>query len=163
LTGWKRKKERKRMVLLKLIFRNIFSHKLRSSIIFIVITLVVAILFLFLCFTDGEIENMSKAFSFSNPKTDIVVKQKGYSEAREANEKKEDLLKMTIPDYTKIREKIMQLKFVKTVYPLSEKLEISFILHGKKFKPIVYQCIEPGYSQYLENIIKIVDGHFFQK
>jgi ABC-type lipoprotein release transport system permease subunit len=150
------------MVLFKLIFRNIFSHKLRSSIIFIVITLVVAILFLFLCFTDGEIENMSKAFSFSNPKTDIIVKQKGYSEAREANEKKEELLKRTIPEYSMVRDKIKNLRFVKNVYSISEKLEVSFILRGKKFKPIVYQGIEPGYSQYLENMVKIVDGHFIK-
>lgn len=51
------------MLIIKLAVRNIFSH-LRKNIIILSVTAIVSFfLFLFLTFSDGEIENVKKGVS----------------------------------------------------------------------------------------------------
>jgi ABC-type lipoprotein release transport system permease subunit len=62
------------MLSLKLAFRNIFANRQRSLVIYIAITLICTVLFLFLSFSDGEIENFTRGIEgLRNPPADFVV------------------------------------------------------------------------------------------
>ena len=151
------------MVLIKLILRNIFSHKLRSTIIFIVISLVFSIMFLFLAFADGTSENMvNSILSITKPKCDIVVTAKGFLDSKEANEKIEELNKMTISDYQSIRDKIQQLSEVSSVYVHTQPVNVNFIINEKRYKPINFFGIEPDYSKHITSNVNITEGRFFE-
>jgi len=151
------------MVLIKLILRNIFSHKLRSTIIFIVISLVFSIMFLFLAFADGTSENMvNSILSITKPKCDIVVTAKGFLESKEANEKLEELNKMTISDYQSIRDKIQQLSEVSSVYVHTQPVNVNFIINEKRYKPVNFFGIEPDYSKHITSNVNITEGRFFE-
>jgi ABC-type lipoprotein release transport system permease subunit len=152
-----------RLLTLKLALRNIFSHKLRSLIIFIVIAFVSMLLFFFLSFSDGEIANFRNGLlALWNPPADIMVLKKGFLEARERNEKSEDLTKMTIPDYQELREELLQFDFIKNVYYSPYMLYLDIFIGGHKYKWMRFRGTDVRYDDSVTSRVTMVSGSMFK-
>lgn len=77
------------MLILKLVKRNIFAHARKNLIIFAVTGCVSLFLFLFLSFSDGEMENVKNGISgFFVPPADVYAVHPEYRALRERNDDK---------------------------------------------------------------------------
>ncbi|MFZ1493334.1 MAG: FtsX-like permease family protein [Candidatus Competibacter denitrificans] len=149
------------MLSLKLAFRNIFANRQRSLVIYIAITLICTVLFLFLSFSDGEIENFTRGIEgLRNPPADFVVSHWDYLRAREAGESAESLNKMTVAHFRTLSETIANVKGVESVYPVTIPLNAGLYLHGKKYKDIQYLGLEVGNDRHVRDRILITEGHY---
>lgn len=152
------------MILPKLVLRNIFSHKQRNIIISLVITFVVSMLFIFLSFSDGEIENINKSImGLENPGTDIVIKLKGYMQAKNANEKEEELDKMVIQNYPQIIKELKRFDFIKNIYVKTVPVFQNIYVNNNKFQDFAINGLESDNSSIIKQKLKIIEGHFFEK
>lgn len=149
------------MLSLKLAFRNIFANRQRSLVIYIAITLISTVLFLFLSFSDGEIENFTNGIEgLRNPPADLVVSHWDYLRAREAGEKAESLNKMTVTHFRALSEKIAGVKEVEAVYPVTIPVNAGLYVHGKKYKDIQYLGVDLGNDRHVRDRILITEGHY---
>jgi ABC-type lipoprotein release transport system permease subunit len=151
-----------RLLSLKLAVRNIFSHKLRSLIIFIVIAFVSMLLFFFLAFSDGEISNFRNGLlALWNPPADIMVLKKGLLAASERHEKGEDLAKMNITGYRELRKQLLQFNFVKKVFYSPINLYMDIYVNGQKYKWMRVRGTDTRFDDSVSSRITIVEGRMF--
>lgn len=149
------------MLSLKLAFRNIFANRQRSLVIYTAMTLISMVLFLFLSFSDGEIENFTQGIEgLRTPPADLVVSHWDYLRAREAGEKSESLNKMTVSDFRALAEKIANAKGVEAVYPVTVPVTAGIYVRGKKYKDIQYLGVEVGNDPHVRDRIRITEGNY---
>ncbi len=149
------------MLSLKLAFRNIFANRQRNLVIYIAMTLVSAVLFLFLSFSDGEIENFTKGIEgLRTPPADLVVSHWDYLRARDAGEKSESINKMTVSNFRALTEKIAKAKGVEAVYPVTVPVNAGIYVRGKKYKDIQYLGVEVGNDSHVRDRIRITEGTY---
>lgn len=149
------------MLSLKLAFRNIFANRQRSLVIYTAMTLISMVLFLFLSFSDGEIENFTQGIEgLRTPPADLVVSHWDYLRAREAGEKGESLNKMTVSNYRALAEKIAKAKSVEAVYPVTVPVNAGIYVRGKKYKDIQYLGVEVGNDPHVRDRIRITEGNY---
>jgi len=149
------------MLSLKLAFRNIFANRQRSLVIYIAMTLISMALFLFLSFSDGEIENFTQGIEgLRTPTADLVVSHWDYLRAREAGEKGESLNKMTVANFRALAEKIASAKQVQAVYPVTVPVTAGIYVRGKKYKDIQYLGVEVGNDLHVRDRIRITEGNY---
>ncbi|MBK8183196.1 MAG: ABC transporter permease [Candidatus Competibacteraceae bacterium] len=149
------------MLSLKLAFRNIFANRQRSLVIYTAMTLISMVLFLFLSFSDGEIENFTQGIEgLRTPPADLVVSHWDYLRAREAGEKGESLNKMTVSDFRALAEKIANAKGVEAVYPVTVPVTAGIYVRGKKYKDIQYLGVEVGNDPHVRDRIRITEGNY---
>ncbi|MFZ1828682.1 MAG: FtsX-like permease family protein [Candidatus Competibacteraceae bacterium] len=149
------------MLSLKLAFRNIFANRQRSLVIYTAMTLISMVLFLFLSFSDGEIENFTQGIEgLRTPPADLVVSHWDYLRAREAGEKSESLNKMTVSDFRALAEKIANAKGVEAVYPVTVPVTAGIYVRGKKYKDIQYLGVEVGNDPHVRDRIRITEGSY---
>jgi ABC-type lipoprotein release transport system permease subunit len=150
------------LLTLKLALRNIFSHKLRSLVVFAVIAFVSMLLFFFLAFSDGEIANFRNGLlALLNPPSDIIVMQKGLLEASEQHEKGEDLVKMTITGYRELREELLRFDFIRNVYYSPFNLYLDLYVNGQKYKWMRFRGTDVRYDDSVTSRITMVEGSMF--
>lgn len=151
------------MILLKLAIRNIFAHTSRSTVIFVVISLVTAILFAFLSFTDGEVENLKKSItSLQDPQTDLVIYGKGLMDAYDAYEPFDKRVEITIRDYQDLLAQIRGFEYVESAYVHtypSNNLDI--ISKGKRYQGLNVCGIEYDDGEHLKSEVTVY-GRFFE-
>lgn len=71
----------------RLAFRNLLAHGQRNRVTFIAVGLVSCIIFLFLAFSDGEMQNLTTGVvALSEPSSDIVVSTAGFKAAQDQDE-----------------------------------------------------------------------------
>lgn len=149
------------MLALKLAFRNLFANRQRSLVIYIAITLISTALFLFLAFSDGEIENFTHGIEgLRTPPADLVVTHWDYLRAREAGEKAETIHAMTVTNFRALSAKIAGVKTVESVYPVTIPVNAGLYVHGKKYKDIQYLGVEVGNDRHVRDRIVITEGHY---
>lgn len=149
------------MLSLKLAVRNIFANRQRSLVIYTAMTLISMVLFLFLSFSDGEIENFTQGIEgLRTPPADLVVSHWDYLRAREAGEKGESLNKMTVSDFRALTEKIAGAKGVEAVYPVTVPVTAGIYVRGKKYKDIQYLGVEVGNDSHVRDRIRITEGNY---
>ncbi len=149
------------MLSLKLAFRNIFANRQRSLVIYIAITLISTALFLFLSFSDGEIENFTRGIEgLRTPPADLVVTHWDYLRAREAGEKAESINAMTVTNFRALSKKIAGVKAVQSVYPVTIPVNAGLYVHGKKYKDIQYLGVDVGNDRHVRDRILITEGSY---
>jgi ABC-type lipoprotein release transport system permease subunit len=151
------------MLVLKLSLRNIISHKRRSLIIFIIMAIVACLTYLFMAFSDGEIENFRKGFSLLRYTAHILAAPTGFKAAQDRYEDWDTIKAMTIEDYKTLRRELMDFEFIKTVYNLTYTINQDIFVSGKRFNYFRFNGLEPGYAEHVTSKLDIVEGDFFTK
>lgn len=153
------------MLIFKLIIQNIFAHKLRSIIIFSVITLVITVVFLLLAFSDGELENFRDGtLALLSPCADIVAHQKGYIEAKDRGEKLKDRIVCTIKDYPAFREKILKdFPFIQSVYNNTKSIDADLLIKEKRFANLSFRGVDMYDPAYITSRIYLTEGSFLEQ
>ena len=119
------------MLSLKLALRNIPAHGQRNLIIGVVTAAVCAFLFLFLSFSDGEIENIQNGVGgFYNPPSDILAYNPDFFFAADRHE---PTAEKTIRDADKIRNAMEALPEVQEAVPRFWGLYMDFWAKNKKY------------------------------
>jgi ABC-type lipoprotein release transport system permease subunit len=149
------------MLIIKLILRNIFAHKIRSIITFTVVSIVSAVLFLFLSFSDGQLENLDKGvLPLRNPVADIAAHRKGYTEAFARDEEWENIREITITDYFRLKEGLKQFEFIESVYNKTVPVLPQVYFNGSRYKPFIFNGIDLEDPEYILSRIDIIEGGF---
>lgn len=149
------------MLTIRLALRNIFSHLQRSAVIFIVIAVVTAILFLILCFSDATIENFRKGLlDIDEPECHIVAFQKGFQERRVRGE---ELTSDVIENYKELRANLFNFDFIQSVYQNTFTIGGSIFFRNKKIDGFLYKGMERGYDEHILSKIDVVEGDLFQE
>ncbi|MFH1963044.1 MAG: FtsX-like permease family protein [bacterium] len=153
------------MLIFKLIIQNIFAHKVRSIIIFNIITLVITVVFLLLAFSDGELENFRDGtLAILSPCADIVAHQKGYIEAKNRNEKLKDRIVFTIKDYPAFREKMLKnFPFIQSVYNNTKSIDADLLIKGKRFAHLIFRGVDMYDPKYITSKIYLTKGSFLEQ
>lgn len=152
------------MIALKIAFRNIFAHLSKNLIIFFVISFVTCILFLFLTFSDGMIENIQKSFnSIVNPKADIIIRPKGFLDAYQVYEKWENIVKMIIKDYPIVMKDLSTFSFIKSSYVQTTEVLSNIYFQGKRYKYLSGYGLQYNNCEHILDNIEIIDGRFFKE
>ncbi len=119
------------MLILKLILRNIQAHRRKNLIVFSVTGGVCFFLFLFLSFSDGEIENIKNGVSsFFYPYSDIKGVTQNYLHLKE---QEESTLEEIIPDTTALKESLREFPFTKEVISQVGRVYADIFTNGKKY------------------------------
>ena len=143
------------MLSLKLALRNIPAHGQRNLIIGVVTAAVCAFLFLFLTFSDGEIENIQNGVGgFYNPPADIVAYHQDFFFAAD---RQEPTAEKTIPDATKVREALEALPEVREAVPRFWGLYDDLWSQNKKYLGFSLIATQPRDS-FLHANYKVIAG-----
>jgi putative ABC transport system permease protein len=149
------------MLLLKLALRNIVANRLRSLVIYVSITLVATVLFLFLSFSDGEIENFTTGIEgLRTPPADLVLTHWDYLRARAAGETGEALAALTIRDFRDIAREAAAVPGVTAVYPVTVPVSAGIFAHGKRYDEIQYLGLDLGNDRHVRDRIHVTGGTY---
>lgn len=102
------------MLLPKIVLRNITAHRRKNLVVFLVTGCVSMFLFLFLCFSDGEMENIRNGVSsFFTPWIDVVV---ATDEAIMLDRSGKSSREATVKETERITAELTALPFVKEAF-----------------------------------------------
>lgn len=150
-------------LIMKLAYRNIFANKRRNMMIFVIFTLVISVLYLFLAYGDGVVANFRNGFqALNDPRADIVVTKKGFSTLYEVNPHSEDLIDMPIEDGQRVYEMLEGMPFVEETYFKTVPVTLDLFVHNTRFKELSFRGIDENMFAYLEDKIEIVDGRMIE-
>lgn len=145
------------MLIIKLAVRNIFSH-LRKNIIIVSVTAIVSFfLFLFLTFSDGEIENVKKGVSsFYSPRADAYIVHKDFRSLQYKSESDDSAESTAFPVST-ITEIVQHIEGVKEVFPTYWRVAADMFVEGEKYLDFGIVGIAQDDSNLLSKF-KVIDG-----
>jgi ABC-type lipoprotein release transport system permease subunit len=151
------------MPALKLAFRNVFAHAQRSLIMFIVIALVSCIVLLFMCFSDGQIDNFSKGLiALMSPSADVVVYARGLRTAEIEGEDWKRTSALSIRGYRPLLREIRAMSFVRRAYAPTTELNLSVFAGGQKYKNFIFRGVDPAAPWLIKEFIDMKEGSFFE-
>lgn len=143
------------MLAFKLALRNVFAHFHRNLVIFLVVALVTALLFLFLAFSDGEIENIRENVGgLLSPYADIKVYARGFREAQEAGE--EDMEKYFLKQAPYLVGLLAGDPLIKEIYDPTNRLTEDLFTGGKKYNGFMIAALDPAGP--VERKIRLIEG-----
>jgi len=146
----------------KLAFRNILAHGQRSRTMLIVVGLVSAVLFLFLSFSDGEIENLkSGVIALNEPATDIVVYGSGFKAANDRGEDWQHLSTRFIEDSSGILAQLRGLPFVKRAVDPTTAMTLDIIAAGKRHENFFMRGVDVEQPYLIKDRLRMSEGSFF--
>lgn len=146
-------------LMFKLGLRNVFANRRRNTIIFAIFTSVSTILYLFLAFGDGGVSNFRNGFqALDNPRSQIVATQKGYADLRRINANSEDLKEMTVTNHEALREAMLDLDYVESVYAKTIPVVLDLYLNDFRFKDLSIRGVDASMLPYLKDRLEIVEG-----
>jgi ABC-type lipoprotein release transport system permease subunit len=149
------------VLFIKLILKNIFAHKLRSIITFTVVSIVSAVLFLFLSFSDGQLENLDNGvLPLRDPVSDIAAHKKGYTEAFSRDEEWKVIREITISDFNSLKERLMQFDFIQSVYVKTVPVYPQVYSNGSRYEPFIFNGVDSDDPEYISTKIDIIEGEF---
>ncbi len=150
------------MLGLKLAFRNVFAHAQRSLIMFIVVGLVSCMVLLFMCFSDGQIDNFKKGIiALMSPSADVVVYGKGLRTAEIEGEEWKRISTRSIKGYRSLLEGIRAMPFVKRAYAPTTEINLSVFAGGQKYKNLIFRGVDPAAPWLVKEFIGMKEGSFF--
>jgi ABC-type lipoprotein release transport system permease subunit len=146
-------------MLFLLAFRNIFANKRRSIVVFLVLTFVCSILFLFMTFSDGEIQNFRNMQAAFYPVTDAIVINKEYAAGIGRGESKWE---KTIADYPAVLEQLQAFPEVENAFVIQPVLGFDIIAHKKKYPFTPVTGIEAEGHKHIFDTLELEAGRFFE-
>lgn len=144
---------------LKLAFRNVFANKRRNLIIFIIFTLVITILYLFLAYGDGVVANFRNGFqALNDPRSDIIATHKDFVDVYEVNPMSEDLVSLPIVNHQKIYQGLKDMDFVESVYLKTVPITLDLFADDSRFKNLSFRGVDKSMFDYIKDKVDIVEG-----
>ena len=143
------------MLFLKIALRNILAHRRKNIIVFSVTAGVCFFLFLFLAFSDGEIENIKNGISsFYAPYSDIKGVTQDYLHLREQNEDtREEIIENTLV----LKESLIQNSYVHEVIAQVGSNYGNIFSNGKKYLDFNFIALDPD-DKTLRSKYRIIEG-----
>ncbi|HVO38933.1 MAG TPA: FtsX-like permease family protein [Spirochaetia bacterium] len=150
------------MIVVKLALRNILAHRQRSLITAVVVGLAAFVVFLFLSFSDGEMENAEKGFlAILSPSADLAVYGRGLKTAEDEGEDWQRMSALSIKGYPSILAGIQSLPFVKRACAPTTALSLSVFAGGRKYRDFLFRGVDPAQGWVVTDFIRMTDGAFF--
>jgi ABC-type lipoprotein release transport system permease subunit len=150
------------MLSVKLAIRNVLAHRQRSIILFVVIGLVACVVFLFLSFSDGEMENSRRGImAFLDPSADVVVYARGLKRAEDEGEDWKWTSSLSIKGYPALLEEIRRLPFVARACTPTTALSLSVFAGGEKYRGFLFRGVDPAQSWLVTDHARMREGTFF--
>ena len=150
------------MIVIKLALRNIMAHRQRSLIMAAVVGLAVFVVFLFMTFSDGEMNNAEKGFlAILSPSADIVVSMRGWKTAEDEGEEWKRTSALSLKGYPTILSEIQALPFVKRACNPTTALSLSVFAGGHKYRDFLFRGVDPAEGWIVADYIRMTEGAFF--
>lgn len=144
------------MLLPKIVARNLAAHRRKNLVVFAVTASVSMILFLFLCFSDGELENIRNGVSsFYSPWIDVSCQT--VESARLADSGKSNL-ESTIGETEELTERMTELPYVMEAFGMVRSTWANVYWDGAKYLDFRFKAVDARDSV-LRTKYRIVDGH----
>lgn len=128
------------MLLAKIVARNVAAHRRKNAVVFAVTASVSMVLFLFLCFSDGELDNIrSGVSSFFSPWEDITCEtgeSARLSEARKSN------LEATVANTAAVTAEMSALPSVKEAFGRTWNTWGNLYWKGAKYLDFRFQPLD---------------------
>ena len=148
----------------RLALRNVFAHRQRSLIMLIVVGLTAFVVFLFMAFSDGQIENAQKGFlALLSPSADIAVYATGLKTAEDEGEDWKRTSTLSIRDYPKLLDEIRALPFVARACNPTTSLELDIFAGGRKYRNFLFRGVDPAQGWIVQDYIRMTRGAFFDE
>ncbi len=143
------------MLLPKIVMRNVMAHRRKNLVVFAVTGCVSMFLFLFLCFSDGEIENIRNGVSsFFTPWIDVVA---ATDEALMLDGAGKSSAEATVADTDRLTEGLSALPFVKEAFGRVSGNWGNLYWKGDKYLDFRYLALDSRDSV-LRSKYRIVEG-----
>jgi len=151
------------MLIPKLAFRNMLAHRQRSVIMFIISALVSCVVFLFMAFSDGEVQNFKTGLmALDEPSSDIVAFAPGFKTANDEGEDWKQLSSHSIKGYPRTLDGIRGLPFVKRAAIPTTKLTLDIIAAGKRNQHFYFRGVDPANAWQVKEHLRMKEGTFFE-
>lgn len=152
------------MLTFKLALRNMVAHRQRTVVMFIVGALVSCLLFLFLAFSDGQLENFrSGLMVLTHPPADIVVYGRGAQKARDQGESWERLAKHSIRGYPRLLEDLRAFPFVASAHTPTTQLTLDLLVGGHRQREFFIRGVDPEHGWQVQKHVRMTEGSFFDE
>jgi ABC-type lipoprotein release transport system permease subunit len=150
------------MIVVKLALRNILAHRQRSIITAVVVGLAVFVVFLFMTFSDGEMENAEKGFlAILSPSADLAVYGRGLKTAEDEGEEWQRTSALSIKGYPAVLAELQAMPFVKRACAPTTALSLSVFAGGRKYRDFLFRGVDPRNGWIVGDYIRMTDGTFF--
>ncbi|MDP3177453.1 MAG: FtsX-like permease family protein [Spirochaetaceae bacterium] len=147
------------MLALRIALRNIVAHGHRSLIMIGAVGLVSCIVFLFLAFSDGEIENFKKGTSsYWNPPYDLRAQRQGLDAVRREGEDWADQSSLALRPYGPAIEALLAVSGVERARPRCYWLWLELFVDGKRFRDISIRGVAPESAYEIESQVAATAG-----
>lgn len=151
------------MLTLKLAFRNMLAHRQRSLIMFVISALVSCVVFLFMAFSDGEMENFKTGLmALDDPASDLVVYAPGLKTATDEGEDWKQLATHSIKGYPRILDGLRGLPFVRRAAIPTTKFTLDIIAGGKRNQHFYFRGVDPANAWQVKEHLRMKEGAFFE-
>jgi len=145
----------------RLAFRNLLAHGQRNRVTFIAVGLVSCIIFLFLAFSDGEMQNLTTGVvALSEPSSDIVVSTAGFKAAQDQDEDWKRLSEYSIKSYPAILGSIRALPFVRRAGVPTTGLVMNILAGGERHENFFMRGVDPATAWFVKDRLRITEGAF---
>jgi ABC-type lipoprotein release transport system permease subunit len=149
------------MMVVKLALRNILAHSQRSLITAVVVCLAVLVMFLFLSFSDGEIENAGRGFlALLSPTSDLVAYSRGLKVAEDQGEDWDHTAALSIKGYPPILREIQALPFVRRACTPTTPFSLNVFAGGHKYRDFLFRGVDPAQGWIVGDYIRMTEGSF---
>jgi putative ABC transport system permease protein len=149
------------MIVVKLALRNVRAHRQRSLITAVVVGLAVLVVFLFMTFSDGEMQNAEKGFlAILSPSADLAVYARGLKTAEDEGEDWQRTSTLSIKDSPAVLAEIQAMPFVKRAGDPTTPLSLSVFAGGRKYRDFLFRGVDAANGWIVEDYIRMTDGAF---
>lgn len=143
------------MLFAKIALRNIGSHRRKNFIVFSVTALVCFFLFIFLSFSDGELENIKNGVSsFYSPYSDIKAVTPDYLHLKE---QEEDTREEVLTEITQLKKDLASFPFIKESISRVWNVYVDFFANGQKYMDFNFAPLD-GDDETLRSKYRIFEG-----
>ncbi len=150
------------MLTLKLALRNILAHRQRSLIMATVVGLAVFVVFVFMTFSDGEMENARKGFlALLSPSADVAVYTRGLRAAEDEGEEWLRTSTMSIKGYPALLDDLRAMPFVRRACAPTTPLSLSVFAGGRKYRDFLFRGVDPREGWIVSDYVRMTEGSFF--
>jgi putative ABC transport system permease protein len=145
----------------KLAFRNLLAHGQRNRVTFIAVGLVSCIIFLFLAFSDGEMENLNTGMvALTEPSSDIVVYATGFKAVYDQDEDWKRLSDYSIKSYPDILGSVRALPFIRRAGVPTSGLVMNILAAGERHENFFMRGVDPTAAWFVKDRVRITEGEF---
>jgi ABC-type lipoprotein release transport system permease subunit len=149
------------MMVVKLALRNVLAHRQRSLITAVVVGLAVLVVFLFMAFSDGEMENAERGFlALLSPSADLVAYSRGLRTAQDEGEDWQHTSALSIKGYPALLGEIRALPWVRRACAPTTPLSLNVFAGGRKYRDFLFRGVDAAGGWIVSDYIRMTDGAF---